>query len=141
MWLNRVRRCSLIVNRIAAYTYGLSAASFACIIQTAANAQFWNERPITGALLGATIPFCVGSAWLLEHRPIKVHSVFYKISCGASIALGIAALSLFLFGVSRTIGFGFLVGVGLAFWSVNGLTDNFPNRYSKENPERNQADE
>ncbi len=129
------------MNRIAAYCYGISAVCIAAIIQNSASPTFWESRPVTSALVAAAVPLNVAVAWLMEHRPIKVHSIFYKITCGFAMLVGIVGIGMFIFTISPIMGFGFLGGLGLAFWSIQGLSEPFPYHYTKEHPERKEPDD
>jgi hypothetical protein len=129
------------MNRIAAYCYGISAVSVAAIIQNSAAPTFWEDRPITSVLMAASVPLNVAVAWLMEHRPIKAHSIFYKITCGFAMLIGIVGIGMFIYTISPVMGFGFLGGLGLAFWSINGFSDPFVDHYTKNNPERREPDD
>ena len=129
------------MNRIAAYCYGISAVCVAAIIQNSASPTFWEARPITSTLVAGAVPLNVAVAWLMEHRPIEVHSIFYKITCGFAILVGIVAIAMFIFTISPIMKFGLLGGLGLAFYSVQGLTEPFPNEYTKKNPERKEPED
>jgi hypothetical protein len=64
---------------LTVYAYSLAGACFAIILQTCADAHYWDNRPWTSLLVSAGIPLSLAAALLLETRILSFCSRTAKI--------------------------------------------------------------
>ena len=94
------------------YCYSISAMCAAILIHNSNNPVFFTDHANCALLLAMSIPSNVVAGWFSENHLGKESSKITLIVISAGVLLGLISLTFFFFGLSPSVGYGFILGLG-----------------------------